>query len=364
MKNIAKVLISVSVVATMVFATACVGDLKYDDPYSKYNLDDYVELGKYEGIEVTKPEVKVTKEEVKAEIDARVADKTTEEHKKSGTAESGDKVNISYVGKKDGKAFEGGSTGKGGTDIVLGASGYIAGFDDGVIGMKVGETKDLNLTFPEDYHEKSLAGQPVVFTVTLNYIIVPKTVKYDMDFIKSVSKAKSKKDYEAEVKKELEKKKEATAKNAMYGTLWNAIMDNAKIKKYPKEQVERAQKEEEEQLKQYAAQYNMSLDDLIKNMMQMDKEQYKKYAEEEAKRMVAQEMVFSKILQNEKIKLTNSEYKTRLKELKEEQGIDDEEFKKASGGKTFEESVDKNKLIRAFLIDKVCEDALSKAKVK
>ena len=141
-------------------------------------------------------------------------------------------------------------------------------------------------------------------------------------------------------------------------------MDNAKIKKYPQEQVERAQKEEEEQLKQYAAQYNMSLDDLIKNMMQMDKEQYKKYAEEEAKRMVAQEMVFSKILQNEKIKLTNSEYKTRLKELKEEQGIDDEEFKKASGGKTFEESVDKNKLIRAFLIDKVCEDALSKAKVK
>lgn len=95
-------------------------------------------------------------------------------------------------GQKDGKAFEGGSTGKGGTDIVLGASGYIAGFDDGVIGMKVGETKDLDLTFPEDYHEKSLAGQPVVFTVTLNYIIVPKTVKYDMDFIKSVSKAKSK----------------------------------------------------------------------------------------------------------------------------------------------------------------------------
>ncbi len=363
-KNIFKIAISISLVIGMILATACTNSVKYEDPYSDYNIDDYVKLGKYEGIEVTKPDVKVSKEEVKAEIDARVAEKTTQEHKKEGTAESGDKVNISYVGKKDGKAFEGGSTGKDGTEIVLGASGYIPGFDDGVIGMKVGETKDLNLTFPEDYHEKTLAGQPVVFTVTLNYISVPKTVKYNMDFVKSVSKAKSLKEYEAEVKKDLQEKKEVSAKNVMYGNLWNVIIDSAKIKKYPEDQVKRAQGEVEEQLKQYAAQYGTTVDDLMKNMMQMDKKQYKKYLKEEAKSIVAQEMVFSAILKKEKITLSQAEYDKKLKELKKEQGIDDEEFKKTSGGKTFEEAVDKNKLVRAFLLDKVCEDVLSKAKVK
>lgn len=352
------------IVASMVFATACGNTIKYEDPYSKYNLDDYVKIGKYEGIEVTKPAIKVTKDEIKSEIDARVAEKSSEEHKKEGTAESGDKVNISYVGKKDGKAFEGGSTGKDGTDIVLGSSGYIPGFDDGVIGMKVGETKDLDLTFPKDYHEKSLAGQPVVFTVTLNYIVVSKEAKYDMDFIKSVSKAKSKKEYEAEVKKELESKKEISAKNEMYGTLWNAIVEDAKVKKYPKEEVKRAKKEVDAQLEQYAAQYNMSLDDLVKNMMQMTEDEYKDYSKEQAKLTVKQEMIFSALLKERNITLTNSEYKKRLEELKKEQNIDDEEFKKNSGGKTFEESIDKNKLVRAFLIDKVCEDALSKAKVK
>lgn len=356
-------MVAMGLATSLIFMTACGNEIKYDDPYSSYNMDDYVKLGKYEGIEVTKPVVKVSNEELKSEIEARVAEKTTEEHVKKGIADSGDKVNISYVGKKDGKAFDGGSTPKEGTEIVLGASGYIPGFDDGVMGMKVGETKDLNLTFPKDYHEKSLAGQPVVFTVTLNYISVPKTVKYDMDFVKSVSKAKSIGDYEKEVKKEIEKKKEASAKNTVYGTLWQGIMDSAKIKKYPEKEVDRVMKESDKKLEEYAKQYGASKDDVIKNFMQMDKKQYKKYAKEQAKMMVAQEMVFSVLLKKNDIKLTKSEYDKKLEELLAEQNIDAEEFKKANGGKSFEEVNGKDKLIRAFLIEKVLEDAYSKAKV-
>lgn len=82
--------------------------------------------------------------------------------------EEGDTVNIDYTGYLDGEAFDGGSTDGAGTDITLGSSGYIDGFDDGVIGHEVGETFDIDVTFPDDYWEESLAGQPVVFTVTIN----------------------------------------------------------------------------------------------------------------------------------------------------------------------------------------------------
>lgn len=363
--GIFKITLAMALIISLLGATACVGGgLKYDDPYAKYKLEEYVTIGEYEGIEITKPVVTVSKEEVKSEIDARVAEKTTEEHIKEGVAESGDKVNISYVGKKDGVAFEGGSTGKDGTEIILGASGYIPGFDDGVVGMKVGDTKDLNLKFPEDYHEASLAGADVVFTVTLNYKSVPKTIEYDLDFVKSVSKAKSKEEYEDMVKKELEEKKELRAKDGMYASIWEKIMTTAEIKKYPNEEVKRSQEEVEKQLEQYAMQYGVTADDFVKNMMQMSKEEYKDYTKEQAKEIVAQDMVFSVLVKREKITLSQKEYDEKIEEFKKQQGIDEEAFKNANGGKSFEESVDKNRLIKAFLLQKLCEDALSKAKVK
>lgn len=85
-------------------------------------------------------------------------------------AKNGDKVNIDFVGKMDGKEFEGGSSQGAGYDLVLGSNTFIAGFEDGVVGHKVGETFDLNLKFPDDYGNQQLAGKDVVFTTTLNGI--------------------------------------------------------------------------------------------------------------------------------------------------------------------------------------------------
>ncbi len=83
----------------------------------------------------------------------------------------GDTVNIDYTGYLDGEAFAGGSTNGAGTNLLIGSGTYIPGFEEGIIGHKVGETFDLNLTFPESYGNKDLAGKDVVFTVTINYIV-------------------------------------------------------------------------------------------------------------------------------------------------------------------------------------------------
>lgn len=82
----------------------------------------------------------------------------------------GDTVNIDFTGYIDGETFDGGSTNGAGTDLVIGSGGYIAGFEEGIIGHTVGETFDLNLTFPEDYWDEDYAGKDVVFTTTVNGI--------------------------------------------------------------------------------------------------------------------------------------------------------------------------------------------------
>ncbi len=131
----------------------------------QYNSDDYVELGEYKGLEVSLGSYEVTQDDVKREIEAALLSYPVYEDTDKDTVEDGDFVNIDYEGVKDGVAFNGGTA----QDSVLeiGSNSFIDGFEDGLIGVKVGEKVDLNLTFPENYQNQELAGQAVVFHVTI-----------------------------------------------------------------------------------------------------------------------------------------------------------------------------------------------------
>ena len=128
-----------------------------------------VTLGQYKGLEVEKVEPTVTDDEVEAELD-RMAKNVASRETVERPAESGDTANIDFEGFENGVPFEGG---KGeGFDLVLGSGSFIPGFEAQVVGMSAGEEKDLDVTFPEDYHAKELAGKPVVFHVKVNSITV------------------------------------------------------------------------------------------------------------------------------------------------------------------------------------------------
>ncbi len=342
---------------------ACGAKDSYVEPYSDYDLSEYVKLGDYKGIEVTETKVSVTDEEVQSEIQNRIEAASTQVEKEKGTAATGDSVKIVFNGKMNGKEFQGGSSGEEGTVITLGSSGYIPGFDDGVIGMKVGEMKTLNLKFPQDYGKDELNGKDVAFDVTLSGIMVTETPKYDVDFVKSHSKEKTLEGYEKSVKKELYTQKKETAEEEMRNQLWATIMDNSKVLKYPEKELQECKDTNQEYYETYAKQYGMELKEFIKQYTGMDEKAYDDYLKQYAEAIVSQEMVMYSIAKAENITISDKEYKEKVEEFKKEQGITDEAAFKQQYGKSFEEYAGKDNLMKNFLLEKILEFAVDNAKV-
>lgn len=154
-------------------------------PYSDYDLTEYVTVGEYKGLEYEMTSVSVSDDEVDTEIQSRLESKATTEEVKSGTVEEGDQIVIGYEGRIDGETFDGGSSDE--YEMTVGQANFIDGFEDGLIGKNVGDTVTLDLEFPEDYHEESLAGKPVVFEVNIKTKKVQNVPEYNLEFVEENS---------------------------------------------------------------------------------------------------------------------------------------------------------------------------------
>lgn len=186
---------------------------------------EVTKLGQYKGIEVTKEDTTVTD----AELDQRIASilqanpEITEITDRP--AQNGDTVNIDYVGMKDGVAFDGGTAE--GYDLELGSDAFIDGFEDGLIGANVGEERSLNLTFPEDYGNADLAGQAVVFDVTVNKIEEKKNAILDDAFVQRVSDFSTVDEFKADTMAALQEEKEQSAAQQVEDDAFAAAVDNS-----------------------------------------------------------------------------------------------------------------------------------------
>ena len=164
-----------------------------------FTTDVYPEvtLGQYKGLEVVKNEVSVSDAQVEAELN-RMAQNVASTETVERAAEMGDTANIDFEGFLDGTAFDGG---KGeGFDLKLGSGSFIPGFEEQVVGMTAGEEKDLDVTFPADYHAENLAGKAVVFHVKLNKVTVTTTPAIDDEFAKDVSEFDSLEELKADIR--------------------------------------------------------------------------------------------------------------------------------------------------------------------
>jgi trigger factor len=287
-----------------------------------YEVSDYITLGEYKGLPVTYTKLEVTDADIDNAIKEDLEGNAKDEEVTDRAVQNGDIVNIDYEGLKDGVAFEGGTAQ--GTDLNIGSNSFIAGFEEGLIGAKVGDELSLDLTFPADYGQAELAGQAVVFKVKVNSIKVSVVPELTEAYVKDNTDFETIAAYKEGTRTELVKANEDTMKNEKIKNLITAIVDSSTISSYPQSVVDYYAFEMESYYQQYASMFGYELADfLAANGMTEEKyaQEKKSYAEDRT----AQELVLNAIIKAENMQISDEEYKAGVASYIEEYGYASEE---------------------------------------
>ena len=306
------------------------------------NVEKCVTLGDYKGVTVEKTIQSVTDEDVQNEIDNALANYPVEVDQ---AAKEGDTVNIDYVGKIDGEEFDGGSDQ--GADLKLGSGKFIDGFEDGLIGARKGETRTLNLTFPEDYTQ-DLAGKAVEFTVTVNAVKEPLSEPTDQWVADNIEGYDNLADYKAGIRSEQEESNEQTAENQVRYAAWTQVIDNCTINEYPETLVEVGKKLYEQQVETYAKYAGMELDAYIESSG-LTQEEYQSNMEEYGKNVAAQALVCQAICDKEGFAIGDDDYQKALQDMLTEYGCTEDELIQTYGQDNVEQSIMLNRVSNLIL---------------
>lgn len=272
-----------------------------------------VVLGEYKGLEIEAVPTEVSDEMIDNEIDKQRHLNARRINIDDRAAEEGDKVNIDFVGKVDGVAFDGGTAED--QELELGSGSFIPGFEEGIVGHEVGEAFDIEVSFPEDYHSEELKGKDAVFSITLNSIAVEELPEVDDEFIKDISEFDTVDEYKEDLKKQKAEEVEANAKNIRMDRVLEAAAANAKVdvpdvmvKNAIDEQIrnmDNNMRSQGIQLEQYLQMLGQSLDD-FKDSMRPD-----------AEREVLKSLVLEAIVAAEKFEVTDDELEAYAREMSE-----------------------------------------------
>lgn len=280
------------------------------------DLSKYIKVGEYKDLSLERVLVPVVDEEVEAEIDYRLQEKA--EEVQDAAAEEGDQVRISFSGTIDGQSFDGSTEED--YDIVVGESGIADGFDDGIIGMKKGETKEITVTFPEDYYDSELVGKTAVYQVTVQKISrVPELTD---EWVAANTESKTADEYKAAVKKELEANAEEMALYQLYGDAWYTVLENSEILEYPKEDVEKASEAYKEMYKQYLDQAQMDMSEFLRSQG-LSEEEYEEECKAYAEEKVKQNLIVQYIIDEEGLSLDDEEAKKLQEDMLKQYGAAD-----------------------------------------
>lgn len=184
-----------------------------------------VTLGEYKGVEVEKSDVEVTDEDINKEVDKERENNSRTIDVDDRAVESGDIIKLDFDGSVDGVPFAGGKAEN--YTLTIGSGSFIPGFEDQLIGTKIGEDKDVTVTFPEDYHEKNLAGKEAVFKCKVNAITVKELPDADDEFASEVSEFETLAEYKEDIKKKLTEKKEKEARAKKEAQAVEKAVENA-----------------------------------------------------------------------------------------------------------------------------------------
>ena len=270
-----------------------------------------VKLGKYKEIPLKKIEYKVTDEDIDHEINHMAEHNSRMVTVEDRPVKDKDIVTIDFEGFTDGKPFEGGKAEN--HDLTIGSKTFIPGFEDQIIGMKIGEEKDIKVTFPKDYFSKDLAGKEATFHVVLHGIKEKQLPAIDDEFAKDVSEFDTLKELKDSIKEKMEKENEERAKHETEDAAIEEVCKNTNID-IPEGMVELEIDNIMQNLDQRLSYQGLNLEQYLK-MMGKSEEDFRKDYKEQAEKNVKTRLVLEQIVKDEKIKEDEKYIKEKLEEM-------------------------------------------------
>lgn len=320
--------------------------------FNEIDADAYVTLGDYKGLEVVGSSTEISDEEVESYIEylLSMSGEVTEVTDRD-VVQNGDIANIDYEGKKDGVAFEGGTDT--GYDLTIGSGTFIPGFEEGLVGVKKGETVDLNLTFPENYSAADLAGAEVVFTVTVNGIYESVAPEFNDEFVASfeIENVTTTEEYRAYLKSMMEESEKEYALQEIQTQVITLVTQNAEVLDAPEGLVNKFYNINMENMTYQASMYGMDLESFVSAYYGIDSETFETETMAAAKESAKQALVCLKIAKEENLLISDEELNTSIEERYAEYGYTSaEEFRSLVDLEEYRDSLLLNKVVD-FLVE-------------
>lgn len=306
----------------------------------KVTVKPEVELGEYKGLKATKKSTKVTADEVKAELARMQEQNSTVSDVDDRAVKKNDIVVIDFEGFVDGKAFEGGKAEK--YELTIGSNQFIPGFEDQIIGHKIGDKFDVNVKFPEDY-QADLASKDAVFKIKLHGIKVKDVPALDDEFAKDVSEFDTLDELKKDIKKQLEKRKNDDAENELHNTLLEEVAKGIKAE-IPEAMIEKTIDDDVNEYSYRLQSQGLKLETYLK-YTGMDMKGFREGFKERAETQVRLNLALEKIIEKEKIEVTEEDIEAEYKKYADAYNMDIDTIKKAVSAESLKPELASRKAI-------------------
>ena len=300
--------------------------IEEDEPFTftaEVEVTPDVELGEYKDLNVEKEDAEVNEEEIEAEIDKARNQHSQLVSSDKELVEEGDFVIIDFEGKKDGEKFPGGSAEE--YSLEIGSNTFIPGFEEQLVGAKVGEELEINVTFPEDYNAKDLAGEEVVFDVEVKEIKEKQLPELNDEFAKEVSDYETFEEYKESVQEKLQKNKEERTEREYENKLIETASENAEVD-VPDKMVEEELDKMYQNFAQSVSQQGMEVEDYL-DYMGTDEEGWREQNREAAENRTRSNLILEAIAEKEGIEISEEEIEEQIEEIAENNDQDPEQIK-------------------------------------
>lgn len=287
-----------------------------------------VKLGEYKGLKATKLSAEVTEEDIDEELKGKQSSFAELVIKEDGAIEDGDTVVLDFTGYTDGEPFEGGHAE--GHELEIGSGSFIPGFEEQLVGLNTGDEKDIEITFPEEYHAAELAGKPATFKVKIHEVKAKEIPELDDELAKELDEeVESLEELKTKLKEQKEIEKKNTAETTLRDDLVEAAAQNAEID-IPEVMFESEVERMMEEFGQRLESQGMNLD-LYFQFSGQSEEELRTQMTSDAEKRVRVSLTLEKIAQEEDIKPTEEEINAELEKMSAQFGMDIDQIKQAIG---------------------------------